>query len=57
MALIQNYIPKCLMGENGHYSIKILERLFVIVGEIHAFEERESGKYGADWTLHMFLNL
>ena len=45
------------MGENGHYSIKILDRLFDIVGENHAFEEREGEKFGADWTLHMFLNL
>ena len=45
------------MGENGHYSIKILDRLFDIVGENHASEEREGGKYGANWTLHIFLNL
>ena len=42
------------MGENGHYSIKILDRLFDIVSENHAFEEREGEQFGADWTLHMF---
>ena len=57
MALIQTYILKCFMGENGHYSIKILDRMFDIVGENHAFEEREGEKFEADWTLHMFLNL
>ena len=38
------------MGENGHYSFKILDRLFDMVSENHAFEEIEGGKYGADWT-------
>ena len=38
------------MDENGHYSMKILDRLYDIVGENHAFEEREGGKYGDDWT-------
>ena len=57
MALIQTYISKCFIGENGHYSIKILDRMFDIVGENHACEEREGEKFEADWTLHMFLNL
>ena len=48
MALIQNYIPKCFIGENGHYSIKILDRLFDIVDENHSFEEREGGKESRD---------
>ena len=42
------------MGENGHYSFKILDRLFDMVSENHAFEEREGEKFGANWTLHMF---
>ena len=42
------------MGENGHYSFKILDRLFDMVSENHAFEEREGEKFGADSTLHLF---
>ena len=38
------------MGGNGYYSMTILDRLYDIVGENHAFEGREGGKYGADWT-------